>query len=574
MGTDRPFAGAAVVSSQNYRFNFNSGLGLSLPEQGYADPMGIQPMPATSSLPPGGGGWPVPHLVGFSGLHNLTSRSYRSTFDEALRDSPIDAKAMRRDPVIMHALRERQMQSVQLAYHVDPRDETDQAQQDAVSIISDCLDDIDDWQALLMFAQEALWFGRAAAQIRWEWRFIKGERRLMVAEYDGEREPVTPVNGDKLAFKWSGQAGMLVNLYAYNGPVEPWDRGMVHFLTPQERECFVIHHWEREDSDFNDGELAGSVMGTGIRGRLYWFWRLKQEILALLMKFLTQSALGIWVVFYDYGNPDAKAAAEVAINNLDPGKAVLLPRLQGAGGVGNVQGIQRVEPGGAGAAMLEQLVTGWFDGVIRRYILGQALTNDAGSSEVGGDAAGVMADHVGRIVKYDAVYLQSTIQRDLVRVMAKYNCPGVACPKFRFEIDKPNVMEYLQAAQICFEMGMSLDEDDLRSVCGFPKPEEGHGVLNKLMGMDPAGVGQVPAGVPATGPAGPVPVGPDGQPMPPDGQLAQIQQGQGGPGQVPVQMRRRGQAVSRDGVRRAFGHLQKMSARRKRWSFGFNPAAA
>ena len=48
---------------------------------------------------PGDGAQPIPHYISFSQVVNWASRSYRYTFDEALRHSAKNTLALRRDPV-------------------------------------------------------------------------------------------------------------------------------------------------------------------------------------------------------------------------------------------------------------------------------------------------------------------------------------------------------------------------------------------------------------------------------------------------------------------------------------------
>ena len=66
---------------------------------------------------PGEGAFPLAHFQTFNSIVNYVSRTYRWRFDEALRDSLQNSLAMRRDPVVMHALRMRQIPTAQLSWH-------------------------------------------------------------------------------------------------------------------------------------------------------------------------------------------------------------------------------------------------------------------------------------------------------------------------------------------------------------------------------------------------------------------------------------------------------------------------
>lgn len=72
-------------------------------EQGFPVP----PPSLVTPLPPGQGRLTVPHFQTFSAIVNQISRTYRMTHDEALRHSRTNAQALRRDPVVMDALRSR-----------------------------------------------------------------------------------------------------------------------------------------------------------------------------------------------------------------------------------------------------------------------------------------------------------------------------------------------------------------------------------------------------------------------------------------------------------------------------------
>ncbi len=510
-----------------YWQNTNGFTSPTLSEEGYPDPSWPTPPPPDSPLPPAGGGFPIPVPYTYSAVSNLGTHTYRWAFDEALKASPENARMMMNDLIIQDALFARMVPTLQLPWHLDARDQTDPAQEECAEFLTGCVEDIPNWQVYLEHMQWSVWYGRSAVFNRMNFDYSTGPRRFLPTR-DGDIDAYQPYNGDKLVFQFDGRVGVLVNAAMLGRRnrsgrnladyFTPTDRGLAHFFSPAERECLVVHKYRPHDPDFSQGELAGGVHGVGVRGRIYWFWYLKQRVFEYLNKFLEQASTGVWVFFFDSGNPAAKVAAEQAAQNLTNGQAILFPRFRGYGGAAEIPGVQRLEPSAAGANLLLQLVTGYFDGVIRRFILGQTLTNEAGASEVGGGAAEVMADHLARVIQYDAINLQETITRDLIVPLAKYNRPGVPPPKFRFEIDRPNVREYMEAAQVAYQMGLAIDGDDLRAVTGLPKPESGHDVLAQNMALQPAGVGQVPEGQPATSPAGPVPApdanGDPTQPMP------------------------------------------------------------
>src|SRR6516225_4562795 len=59
-------------------------------------------------------GWLLPHYRTFTTIFNAIGRTYKYTFDEALKKSTSDALAMRRDTSLMQMLQESQLAVAQL----------------------------------------------------------------------------------------------------------------------------------------------------------------------------------------------------------------------------------------------------------------------------------------------------------------------------------------------------------------------------------------------------------------------------------------------------------------------------
>jgi hypothetical protein len=467
-----------------------------LAEEGFPLP---EAQRSDSSRPPGDGKLILPHVTSFASVINLVSRSYRWQFDEALRASQTNALAIRRDPVIMDALRSRQIPTVQLPWHLEAEDDTDKRQTEAASVLTNLIEEIPRFQTYKLHLTEAVWYGRYAVQNVYRWQYRGGQRRLVVADY-------RPINGDKLVFRFSGQVGVVVHPAFYEGPTSYTDRGRVHFLTPEEREQLVLHHHEPEDADFTEPELGGGIFGVGVRSRIYWLWWLRSQVMAFLMDYLERVGAGGFTIYYfESGNPTSLQEVKTAAEEQWRNNAIIFPRYRSEPNAG--PGVQRVEPSPAGAQLLESLIVEYFDNVIRRFILGQSLTSEAAGTGLGSGVADLHADTFGRIVKFDAISLQETLTKDLVRVLAKYNFPELPPPKFVFDVDKPNAAEVLEAAKSFYEMGGQVDEDELRGVLGLSKPQAGHSVLAQVPAISPTGVGAVPQGVPMEGQPGPVPAG-------------------------------------------------------------------
>ncbi len=470
---------------RNISNRYNTVLNEELREQGFPAP---EP-PINQFVGPNNGTYPVPQYLTFSGLVNQVTRTFRYTTDEALRESPSNARAMRRDPVLMDALRSRQIPTCQLSHHLEPQDDTDPQQLYASANVTQIIKEIPHFQWMKMQLLEATWYGRYGNQMLIRPDYSRKFKRWVVSDH-------RPMNGDKIMFKWSGDAGVLVHPM-FDGDIQVTDRGLCHFFTPVERQTVIIHHFEPEDVDFFDYEMAGAVQGVGVRSRLYYFWYLKSRMLQYLLDYMQRTALGIGVFYFEAGNPESFAEMSAAAQNQVGSLRLLLPRNKDGTG----PGYDHFEPSNNGARLFIEFFTNYFDMIMRQFILGQSLTTQAGSTGLGSGVAEAHEATREMLMSYDATALGETLSEDLVKVLYRWNHPGVPPAKFIFDIEKPNVSEYVAAAQGLYEMGISVDADDLRSVAGLPKPEPGHEIASKLLANQATTVG-TPQGTPVQSQAG------------------------------------------------------------------------
>jgi len=461
-------------------------LGYPLPEPKYSG----------KGLPPNAGIPPVAPYLTFGSVVNTFSRSFRSN-DEATKQGREQALAIRRDPVIMQALRARQMPVAQLSWNIQPDDPNDVEQARVAMTIERAIKRIPNIQGLLMWLLEAVWCGRSATQVRWGWDWVDGIKVCRPRQW-------WPLNGDKLVFQFDGTPGVLVHAN-FPGTVVPTDRGRAHFLNPQEREALLIHHFEREDADFYESDMASGLFGVGIRSRIYWFWYLKTQTMQYMMDYLERvGAGGTTIYYYEAGNPNSLEEVQRTAQEQFHNNAILFPR--SANGKDHGPGIDRFEPSRGGQEVIQQLVTGYWDDVIRKFILGQDLTATAEPTGLGSGVAALHGQTFSRIISYDAISLQESLTQDLVRPMQGWMLKQHLPPcKWVFEVDAPNTSTILAAAQAFFQMGGTIDEESLRETLGLPAPAPGKPVLSQQQQMSPQAAGTIPAGVPIQGPPGPDP---------------------------------------------------------------------
>src|SRR5271165_3427146 len=103
-------------------------------EQGFPFPPHLRD-PERGDFTPNAGAAAIPHFAAFASLVNYVARVYRYTTDEALRHCVGNALAMRNEPVIMQALRTRQMPVCQLSWHIEPEDPENLEQKEAAAFV-------------------------------------------------------------------------------------------------------------------------------------------------------------------------------------------------------------------------------------------------------------------------------------------------------------------------------------------------------------------------------------------------------------------------------------------------------
>lgn len=449
---------------------------------------GRQPSPP-GGMPPGDGAYSVPQFLTFSSLVRSAAKAFLYSSDEALRDSQRNARAMRRDPVLIGALRGIQRPVAQLSWHITPDDETNPAEAEAAKLVEYCVKRIPKFQKMKMQLLEAIWFGKYAVELTYEWRTYKGEQKLFVRDFE-------PINGDKIYHKWDGTPGILV--YAgYPGKKEQVDQGLAHFIEPDERCQYIIHEHEPDDSDWLEPELAGAIHGVGVRGRVYWFWWLKQKVFGQLMNYLHRFANGLTIFYYRAGDKRAKQEAEAAARAQFSNSCILYPRWPSENP--DLNSVQRLEVGTANADLLWRLVSEYFDAVMVRYIQGQVLSSHAEPTGLGSKVADLQADTLDEIVKYHAVDLAETLQTDLIDVLYAYNAPGVRPGTFEFEVDSPDAEKLMEYGGQLYEWGVPLDEDQVYKISQWQKPKPGGGIVSQVGAMQPAAMGGMQQGVPVAG---------------------------------------------------------------------------
>jgi phage gp29-like protein len=152
------------------------------------------------------------------------------------------------------------------------------------------------------------------------------------------------------------------------------------------------------------------------------------------------------------------------------------------------QAVERIEPSSVGLENFMKIIDGYFGGQIKRVIAGQDLTSESNATGLGSGLSQVHENTFMRLVKLDAINLDETLTHQMINIIHKYSYPEDRFRlKFVSSVDRPDPLKYLEAAEKFKNMGGTLDEDEVRSVIGFTKPDADSTVLGGAGG----GLGKV-----------------------------------------------------------------------------------
>jgi len=456
------------------------------------DPHDQDPFDEIPGVAPNMGQDVLPHVVTFQGLLRNVARTYYVS-DEAVQHSWDNARFMRNDPGIMECLEQRQRSTALLDWRLQAEDEEDPTQKMLVDELTAILKQTPGFLKYRENLLHALWYGKYGVSHRFRWKRVKGQMRIVLDRW-------RPVNGDKLVFRYddgSGEydddqvgirvgAGYTAGSQISNrwkierfGKIAATDHGLAYFLEHWERPLLAIHKHMIEDAEYEAPDRAGALHGVGIRNRLYWLWYQKQETLAWLMEYLERSAFGIEIWSYPAGNKEAyEKTKQAAQERIGQGRnIVLVPRHADSDVLSS--DVRRIEPGMAGADILDRIIREYFGHQIKRYILGQILTSEAAATGLGSGVASIHLDTYLQIVRYDSINLAETITTDLVDPLIRYNWPRLAGTpvKFVIETESPDIEGKLSAWERAYHMGLEIPSRDVADLIGAASPQEGEETL-------------------------------------------------------------------------------------------------
>lgn len=429
----------------------------------------IQP-PVDEDLPVQGGMWGLPHYMTFVAFMNYMTRSYWWTFDEALRDSLCNSDAMRNDLVIRDALASLYRSVCMAEWQLEAQDKSVASEIASATKLTNVIKRIPYFQQFLRCLMEATFFGKYGVQPLFKWDRSAGYRRMIVKSW-------YPVHGDKIVFKWDGRPGILVNASYRLKSVEYTERGPAHFLTPEEEEAFIWHEFEPEDASYFQPQFAGTVHGSGWRGRIYWYWWLKQNSQRFMMNFLKKAGNGYLLVGYPSGSVAGKAAAKNAVEGQEGNNIIYVPiNIRDGEDISKV--VTHVPMSMNGSQMMWTIVTG-INEMIRSAIMGESLTTRASPTGLGSNLADQHGATADDRTKYHCTDLETPMQK-LTDLLNSRNCPGNPSPNFRFLVDKRNPLEIITAVDKALDWGLPVPQGWAQDEMGIPTPINNEPVLAKM----------------------------------------------------------------------------------------------
>lgn len=423
----------------------------------------------------------VPPAFSAQAIYNSHSKVYSFRWDEAIRDSRVNALAMRRDPFYTSLLQERCAPTINMNWSITIEDKRNAQQSCVRDVLTRLIEAIPDLPGLFTNLLEAIWYGRYGSQMTW------GQIDYVGAGIVDHK----PVNGDSIQFGWDGTPIILVSGSTIEAirnldpeaeaQSDQWNRAAVltdagayglRLYRQDWRQRFAIHKHVAEAADFFEGEMLGTIHGVGLRSKVYWADWIKRDLLAQALAFMDGAGMmDVVIVNYARGNSEAKKNAEAIASKLSK-LAITSPRDPNE----RYPIVETVQANVEGIKTIQGIIEGYYDRYIRELFVGQTMSSGGGGSGglEGDGRAELASDTKYQLVKTDAKRLAETINRDIIAPMMKFNFP--VCPfrpKFAFAIEEREKNKKVETGLKLMAAGVAIVADELREPAGFSTPGPG-----------------------------------------------------------------------------------------------------
>jgi hypothetical protein len=398
--------------------------------------------------------------------------SYR--WDEAMRDAPQNALAMRRDTFYLSLIQERCAPTINLEWQVEVENEDDPVQKLDGELLNRAWRELPGKPDLFTWLlQHTVWVGRAGQQAVWG-RSESGLVNWLAHE---------PVHGDSIQYQWDRTPVVLVSNWTAqrmraedpDAVIPATDRGAfgIRLYKPEYRRRFVIHSHVREASDYFEGEMSGGIHGVGLRSWLYWGDYIRRDTLAAMLGFVNSVGM-MDIVCFNFPMGDA-AAEQRATDNAKKvsGKiAIVCPRDPQK----DWPAVEQFPMNAAGVEVMQHLVQEYLDVHAERLVVGQSMSaGGGGKGGLEGDGRAEFArDTKFQLVKSDAIRIAETLTRDWLIPCRDYNRPGSRTPARLVPVlEDPDDQKRARNITVCLQAGIEIEVDEARRALGFKKPRPG-----------------------------------------------------------------------------------------------------
>lgn len=438
-----------------------------------------------------------PHVIQLAAMVQTSYQTYlHGRADEATRNDPELARAMRRDASIEGPLEERYLGTASLPWHIEIEDDKHPVRKAIQTNITKVIQSTPRLQELIFNLLEAIWYGKSAVQPIYkhrEFTFVDAAGQ----QVRGKAPAIAyhePVHGDSIGYRWDRTPYILANASAVqdipNACVINTTKGRGLLLMGSFRSRFIMHHHRSRAADFFDIDRAEAIHGVGVRDVLYWTQWLRNEWLGNIADWCERTGLGVRVWYYQMGNAKSKEEVLAAAKNQTDRTNLLIPRSATTTGKSS-EGVEFVDTSGTGAELLLKLIN-YLDQIKERYMIGQSLSSKSEGGGLGGSGvADLHSATKGKIIASDANALADSLTVDFVRLLMGWMYPkeDPAIARWVFDIERPDPDKILNAVNTAYSMGVTFGENDVRKLTTVPPPAEGDRVLQQQqqqpgMGMD------------------------------------------------------------------------------------------
>ncbi len=435
----------------------------------------------------------APNALNVASVIQLAGKAYSFRWDEAMRDAPINALAMRRDTFYLSLIQERIAPLVNLDWEVQGDDEDDVLLKLEAETLTRAWREVPDRPGLITnLAGGAVWFGRSAQQGIW------GKTESGLTNWTFHE----PVHGDNVQFSWDNTPIVLVSSFTAEkvrasdpaAVVSSTDRGAfgIRLYKPAYRSRFIIHKHVREAADYFEGEMSGGVHGVGLRSWLYWGDYIRRDVFAAMLSFMNSTGMMDIICFnFPMGDKAAEARAIENAKKVSGKIALVMPRDPNK----DFPAIEQFPMNTAGVEVMKNLVAEYCDRHAERLVVGQSMSAGADKDNgLGGTGrAEFAADTKFQLTKTDANRLAETLTTDWLRPCHRFNFPA---SKYGHRLrmvpilDDPKAETKVKNAGVLISNGVKIEAEELRKAAGFREPRPGKETVG---GQQP---GQVPGGDP------------------------------------------------------------------------------